>query len=101
MKTNSVPAVVMLSAGFIDCALSIYQRLSLFDFTRRLLLVLVVFYILGCAVKLVLDINFAKKDDPPEEETAEGTDQVEETATGRMGAPDEELENIDAQESGE
>lgn len=101
MKTNSVPAVVMLLAGFIDCALSIYQRLSLFDFTWRLLLVLVVFYILGCAVKLVLDINFAKKDVQPEEEAGEGTEQAEETAAGREDAPDEELENIDAQESGE
>ena len=38
MKTNSVPAVIMLTAGLIDCIVSIYQRLSLFDFTKQLLI---------------------------------------------------------------
>lgn len=102
MKTNSVPAVVMLLAGLIDCVLSIYQRLSLFDFTKRLLLVLVVFYILGCVVKLILDINFSKMDDVPEtEEDAESVAAVEENVETKEGASDDALENIDAQEGGE
>ena len=77
MKTNSVPAVIMLTAGLIDCIVSIYQRLSLFDFTKQLLIVLVIFYLLGCVVKLILDINFPQMDDEPEteEEDAEEGDE--------------------------
>ena len=43
MKTNSVPAVIMLTAGLIDCIVSIYQRLSLFDFTKQLLITIMFF----------------------------------------------------------
>lgn len=103
MKTNAVPAVVMLLAGLIDCIASIVQRLSLFDFTRRLLIVLVVFYLLGCAVKLVLDVCVMRMADPPEEETGEDeiSDHPEETAEGNVTASVDELENIDAQEGNE
>lgn len=100
MKTNAVPAVVMLLAGLIDCVVSIYQRLSLFDFTKRLLLVLVVFYLIGCVVKLVLDVCIGKIDDPqPKEEEApsEAEEETEEVGEGVS----EELENIDAQEETE
>ena len=46
MKTNYVPAIVMLSAGLIDCILAIGKDMSLVDFTRQLLLVLVIFLIM-------------------------------------------------------
>ena len=79
MKTNSVPAVIMLTAGLIDCIVSIYQRLSLFDFTKQLLIVLVIFYLLGCVVNLIRDITFPQMDDEPEieEEDAEDIEPAE------------------------
>lgn len=104
MKTNSVPAVVMLSAGLIDCVLSIYQRLSLFDFTKRLLLVLVVFYLLGGVVKLILDINFSSMDDSVKKDAQEGAEPAkegQETENSGEGISEEELENINAQEGSE
>lgn len=107
MKTNSVPAVVMLLAGLIDCVVSIYQRLSLLDFTKRLLLVLVIFYVLGCIVKIILDMNFKQMEDvPPEageasEPEADAEAKLKESAQPEEGASAEELENIDAQEDGE
>lgn len=102
MKTNAVPAVVMLLAGLIDCVASIYQRLSLFDFTKRLLLVLVVFYLIGCVAKLALDICMGKMQDPqPEEGEENPPEDGEETAEVRESAPEEELENIDAQDETE
>ena len=101
MKTNSVPAVIMLTAGLIDCIVSIYQRLSLFDFTKQLLIVLVIFYLLGCVVKLILDINFPQMDDEPEveEEDAEDIESAEgEPEEESIQTSDEELENIEAQQ---
>ena len=97
MKTNSVPAVIMLTAGLIDCIVSIYQRLSLFDFTKQLLIVLVIFYLLGCVVKLILDINFPQMDDEPETEEEDAEDPEEEG----IQTSDEELENIEAQQDEE
>ena len=44
MKTNGVPAIIMLAAGFIDCVIAILTHMSLWNFTRQLLLVLVLFY---------------------------------------------------------
>ena len=104
MKTNSVPAVIMLTAGLIDCIVSIYQRLSLFDFTKQLLIVLVIFYLLGCVVKLILDINFPQMDDEPEigEEDAEDIESAEgEPEEESIQTSDEELENIEAQQDEE
>ena len=43
MKTNGVPAIIMLAAGFIDCVIAILTHMSLWNFTRQLLLVLVLF----------------------------------------------------------
>ena len=52
MKTNGVPAIIMLAAGFIDCVIAILTHMSLWNFTRQLLLVLVLFYVIGCVVKM-------------------------------------------------
>jgi uncharacterized membrane protein len=91
MKTKSLPAVIMLVAGFIDCILAICYHLSLWEFTRQLLLVLVIFYLLGCVVKIVVDVNFK-----PAEENADsdGTDGQEETVDGSG----EEAEAVQMQE---
>ena len=55
MKTNGVPAIIMLAAGFIDCVIAILTHMSLWNFTRQLLLVLVLFYVIGCVVKMIID----------------------------------------------
>ena len=57
MKTNGVPAMVMLLAGFVDCLIAIRTHMTLGSFTRQLFLVLVIFYIIGCVVKIILDRN--------------------------------------------
>ena len=35
MKTNGVPAIIMLAAGFIDCVIAILTHMSLWNFTRQ------------------------------------------------------------------
>ncbi len=95
MKTKYIPALVMLLAGLIDCLYTMFSGLSLLDFTKRLLIVLVVFYIIGVVIKIVIDMNFKNMDDAnktiePEETTAEEQlDNVENINT------DEETETSD------
>ena len=57
MKTNGRPAIVMLLAGFVDCLIAIRTHMTLGNFTRQLFLVLLIFYVIGCTVKLILDRN--------------------------------------------
>lgn len=63
MKTKSVPAIVMLSAGFVACVAGICAHMEVADFMKMLLIVLIVFYLLGGVVKIVLDRNFAGMND--------------------------------------
>ena len=83
MKTNGVPAMIMLAAGFIDCVIAILTHMSLWDFTRQLLLVLVLFYVIGCVVKMIIDRNFkdSKQEQKSEESDQEKTDQTETNQT--------------------
>ena len=78
MKTNGVPAIIMLAAGFIDCVIAILTHMSLWNFTRQLLLVLVLFYVIGCVVKMIIDRNFKDmEDDQNGEETEESKEEQE------------------------
>ena len=90
MKTKQVPAIVMLTAGFVTCVISIMQHMEFGRFLKILLLVLICFYILGCVAKVILDNNFAPIQE--EEEEQEQTEEGEETADGTEAA--EDMENI-------
>ena len=63
MKTKPIPAIVMMTAGLITCFLCIGNQVSTSDFLKRLLLVLILFYILGIILKGVLDFSFNRKED--------------------------------------
>ena len=82
MKTNGVPAIVMLLAGFTDCIIAIRTHMTLGSFTRQLFLVLLIFYVIGCIVKLILDRNIDKMEDVKtvEEELSEKKVDIDETS---------------------
>lgn len=63
MKTKTIPAIVMLTAGFAFCVISIANDYGFSFLIRSLLWVLLGFYALGYAIKVVLDINMNKLDD--------------------------------------
>ena len=90
MKTKQIPAMVMLSAGFVTCLIAIFQNMELMRFTKTLLIVLVVFYVLGCIIAYILNKNFSdtKKKEEPKEETEEAAE--DETKA--------DVENIEAEE---
>ena len=58
MKTNNVPALVMLSAGLVDCVIAIKMGQPLWPFTRQLLLVLIILYIIGTLIHEIMDSSF-------------------------------------------
>lgn len=62
MKTKPIPAIVMLAAGFTMCVVSIVNGYSFSFLIRRLLFVLLGFYLLGYIIKIVLDVNCKKPD---------------------------------------
>ena len=64
MNTKPIPAIIMLTAGFVTCVVGIVQHFSFGTYIKTLFLVLIGFYLLGCAVKLVLDKGFRVMDDP-------------------------------------
>lgn len=49
-----MPAMVMLSAGLVDCVIGFVKHMALWDFTKQLLIVLVTFFVIGCIVRVVL-----------------------------------------------
>ena len=64
MNTKPIPAIIMLSAGFVTCIVGIVQHFSFGTYVKTLFLVLISFYLLGCIVKLILDKGFRVMDDP-------------------------------------
>ena len=84
MKTKPIPAIVMLTGGFVACVLVILNHMETTAFMKMLLLVLFIFYILGSIIKIVLDKGF-----PEPVEKNENEETVEES--------DVEKENIEAE----
>lgn len=87
MKTKSIPAIIMLGAGFIACIAGMNAHMEVAEFLKMLFIVLVVFYVLGCIVKLIVDKNFMEM----KEETTDG----EETEAESDSKTDEEAESED------
>ena len=77
MKTNNVPALVMLTAGFVDCVMAIRTGQELGPFVKQLLIILLIFYALGSIVKVILDRNFGEMDDLEEVDLGKSVEQPE------------------------
>lgn len=88
MKTKQIPAVIMLSAGFLTCMVAIYQKMEFLPFAKLLLLVMIGFYALGSIIAYVLDKNFKE----PEEDNAEPEEEV------KTQEEEKELENVESEE---
>ena len=68
MKTRFIPALIMLLAGAIDCIISIYNNYTIDKFLIQLFVVLVIFFFIGCVVKIVLESSFkVMEEENPEE----------------------------------
>lgn len=70
MNTKPIPAIVMLTAGFAMCIISIVNGYSLSFLIRALFVVLICFYLLGWGIRIALDISF-RKSKPAEDMSAD------------------------------
>lgn len=86
MKTNYVPAIVMLLAGGVYCLFGIYNQTPLMDFCLQLLIVLIIFWIIGGIIRMILDRFMGEIEDKNKTE-----DNSEEEDS--KNAEDESLEN--------
>ena len=77
MKTNYVPAIVMLLAGAVYCLCGLMSGTPLFEFTVQLLIVLLVFYVLGGIIRMVLDKFMGEVEKKEEVQPVEETSQEE------------------------
>jgi len=80
MKTNYVPAIVMLLAGGVYCLFGIYYQIPLMDFCVQLLIVLIIFWIIGGIVRMVLDRFMGEIEDKNKEEAEEEAEEDEENS---------------------
>ena len=66
MKVKCVPAIVTLSAGLVNCIVSIHYHLDTYTFLKQLLFVLILFYFVGCILQWILDFGINKMEDKKE-----------------------------------
>lgn len=90
MKTKSIPAIIMLTAGCIACIVGITGYMETERFMKMLFVVLIVFYFLGCIVKIILDKNFQEM----KEETTEGDETAEKEAGEE--SDEEQMEQVES-----
>ncbi len=99
MKTKHIPALVTLLAGAVAALLMWLWKVDFFTFTRNLLIVLVIFYILGIVIKMILDHNFKDMEEEAEGEgegeNGEGTE--EETSQENVDTEDEDTSGEEKQ----
>lgn len=74
MKTKQIPALIMLIAGFIASILGIINHMDMATYTKMIFLVLCIFYVLGCIVKIILDKNFQEMEEEEPEKNEEEAD---------------------------
>lgn len=76
-RTRYVPALIMLTAGFITCISTIIHDYT----TEEILLittgVMTVFLIVGLIVRFIIDTYIVVKDEPEEEENKEDSEEKE------------------------
>ncbi|MDE6951156.1 MAG: hypothetical protein K2P64_09605 [Lachnospiraceae bacterium] len=66
-KRKLIPPFVMLTAGAVTSILMVVKGCELNEFLARLLTILIVFYVLGCVLKDILD-RIDRQNTPPEPE---------------------------------
>jgi len=61
MRERQLPALIMLLAGAITCIFDIYRKAELLPSLKRLLAVLIIFYILGLIAREIITKTLSSK----------------------------------------
>lgn len=84
MNRRAIPAIIMLIGGFCSCVIGILNHMDSAAYMKMLFIVLIIFYIIGCIVKVIIDKNF------PEMTETEDTEENGETDENNEGVESEE-----------
>ena len=68
MNTKPIPIMITLIAAFISCIASVIQGVSFGVFTKRLLLSVLCFAVIGIIVRVVIDRSFKTMEEENEPE---------------------------------
>lgn len=71
MKTKQIPVIIMLTAGLVTSIAAVINHMESAQLIKILVVVLVVFYMLGCLAKVILDKNFKEEEEEATEKAAE------------------------------
>lgn len=77
MNTKPIPIIITLIAAFISCIASVIQRVSFDIFTKRLLLAVICFAIIGIIVRVVIERSFKTMEEENDQEKEETEEEVE------------------------
>ena len=92
-KLKLIPPFIMLAAGAATSIIMVVRGCGLQQFLSRLLLVLLLFYVLGCILKGILDM-IERQNRPPEPDE----DEVIEKGSGEGDSEEEASEEGDSEE---
>ena len=89
MKTKTIPVIIMLVAGALACILGFVYNYGTTEFFTMVLTVLIIFYVLGCIVKIIIDKNFPVEKAKGAGETEE-SEEMKENINSEDGETSEE-----------
>lgn len=90
-KRKLIPPFVMLTAGAVTSILMVVKGCELNEFLARLLTILIIFYVLGCLLKDILD-RIDRQNAPPEPAEEEDVIEKDPETEGAAGGEKETAE---------
>ena len=104
MKTRLIPLIVMLAGGAVWCAVALLKKVDFRPMLWILLIVLIVFFTIGCIFRFLIEKHLDNVlNPPPEEENDEESGEGEEGEENSEGISEDEEssdENSDASDEG-
>ena len=85
MKTRLIPLIVMLGGGAVWCAIALLKDVDLRRMLWTLLIVLIVFFAIGCIFRYLIEKHLDNVLNPPEPEPEEESEEGEEGENSEEG----------------
>lgn len=79
MNTKPIPILITLTAAFISCLASVIQGVTFAIFTRRFLLTVLCFAIIGIVVRVVVERSFKTMEQDEGQSEEESDEEAEDT----------------------
>lgn len=85
MNTKSIPACLALVAGFVTCIISFVQHVDTVIFAKRFIIVCIIFFVIGTAASVIINMNFKDMAADGEAGAGEGDVSLEDGKDGQDG----------------